>query len=97
MFRLFQPEDFEWDDLKAASNEVKHGVSFEAAVWVFKDLQRLEDTDMRRDYGEERVNIIGHVEGFLLHVTYTRRGDRARLISARMADREERKRYGDRT
>lgn len=96
MFELFQPNEFEWDDQKAASNEAKHGVSFEAAVWVFRDARRLEDGDWRRDYGEARVNVIGLVEGYVLHVTYTRRGDRARLISARRADREERKRYGDR-
>jgi hypothetical protein len=96
MFRLFQPIDFEWDDQKAASNEAKHGVSFGAAASVFLDDQRLEDTDLRRDYGEERINVIGFVDGLVLHVTYTQRGDVARLISARLADREERRRYGDR-
>lgn len=28
---------FEWDDLKAASNVQKHGVSFDEAVSVFDD------------------------------------------------------------
>ena len=71
-------------------------MSFGAAASVFLDDQRLEDTDLRRDYGEERINVIGFVDGLVLHVTYMRRGDMARLISARLADREERRRYGDR-
>ena len=95
MFRLFQPVNFEWDDQKAASNEAKHGVSFDAAAWIFQDARRLEDADGRWGYGEERFNIVGKVEGIVLHVTCTRRGEWARLISARLADREERKRYGD--
>jgi len=28
---------FEWDDIKAAENYAKHGVSFELAIEVFKD------------------------------------------------------------
>jgi uncharacterized DUF497 family protein len=29
--------DFEWDQAKAASNATKHGVTFEAAMMVFRD------------------------------------------------------------
>jgi uncharacterized DUF497 family protein len=29
--------EFEWDDEKAASNRMKHGVSFEEAMTVFGD------------------------------------------------------------
>lgn len=29
--------DFEWDDARAESNRVKHGVSFEEAAWAMKD------------------------------------------------------------
>jgi hypothetical protein len=38
---------FEWDDQKAASNLLKHGVSFDEAVSVFGDAQALtfSDTD----------------------------------------------------
>lgn len=97
MFKLFQPNEFEWDDQKAASNEAKHGVSFDEAASVFADPYRAEDIDMRFDYREARFNVVGQIEGLVVHVTYTRRGHTARLISARPASREERKRYGDRT
>jgi uncharacterized DUF497 family protein len=89
------PTEFDWDDEKAARNEEKHGVPFEAAVDVFMDPNRVEHPDTRHDYGEERVNVIGAVDGYVLHVTYTMRGPIGRIISARLASRKERKYYGD--
>jgi uncharacterized protein len=91
------PAAFEWDDAKAAKNDSKHGVSFEAAMRVFDDPNRLEEMDRRRDYGELRFNVVGVVDGYHLTVTWTPRGDAARIISARRASREERDRYGDRS
>ncbi|MDB5557253.1 MAG: hypothetical protein JWQ36_187 [Enterovirga sp.] len=85
---------FEWDEDKAALNIAKHGVSFEAAIQVFADPERLEEVDRRRDYGEARFNTIGVVDGFHLTVTWTPRRGVARIISARRASREERERYG---
>ncbi len=90
--------DFEWDDAKAASNLRKHGVSFTAAVHVFDDPVRIEWFDDREDYGEERYCTIAEVQGVILFVVYTMRGDRTRIISARRASREERDGYhGDST
>jgi len=80
---------FEWDDEKAALNWHKHGVAFTRAVFAFRDPFALEWIDDREDYGEERINLLGRCEGVLLHVTYTERGERIRLISARRAERHE--------
>jgi uncharacterized DUF497 family protein len=91
-----EPIDFEWDDAKAATNLSKHGVSFDVACGVFLDSERFAAVDTRRDYGEERVNAIGVVDGVCLTVTYTMRGRTARLISARPSTRMERTRYGNR-
>jgi len=44
-------------------------------------------------YGEERWNLLGMCEGVILHVTYTERGERIRIISARRAERHEQDRY----
>lgn len=85
--------DFEWDGAKAKSNLNKHGVAFEGAVHVFLDPARLEAEDETMDYGEARVVTIGIVEGVVLSVVYTWRGWRRRLISARKATRQERRRY----
>jgi uncharacterized protein len=84
--------EFEWDDAKAASNIAAHGVSFDAARRVFEDPFAIEYLD-RGDYGEERFNIIGMVEGRVLFVAYTLRGDKIRIVSARGAERYERRQY----
>ncbi len=39
-------DEFEWDAVKAESNLVKHGVSFEAARGVFDDVVALEQFDL---------------------------------------------------
>jgi uncharacterized protein len=90
---------FEWDPKKAEANRRKHKVSFEQARDVFKDTMAIDEADDRDDYGEERSNRVGLVEGRLLFVSYTERidedsGDQViRIISARPAERRERKRY----
>ncbi len=57
---------FEWSRSKAKDNYAKHGVSFELAKSVFKDPFALEFLDDRQDYGEERLVIIGMVDGSIL-------------------------------
>ena len=59
---------------------------------VFDDSFRLE-VDERNDDDVTRFNVTGMVEGRLLAVTYTVRGDIYRIISARLADRHERRAY----
>ena len=82
-------DDFEWDEAKAADNYAKHGVSFELAVKVFRDLFGIERLDDREDYGEDRFILIGTAEGALLTVVYTERNGRIRIISARQATKRE--------
>ena len=90
---------FEWDAAKAEGNWKKHKVRFERARDVFKDVMAIDEPDDSEDYGEERSNRIGLVEGRILVVTYTQRTDGesgdeiVRIISARPAERRERKRY----
>ena len=84
---------FEWDARKASQNEAVHGVGFQAATFVFDDPFALEWRDDRVSYGEERYVILGMVEGRMLYVAYTMRGDIYRIISARGAEPHERRRY----
>ena len=49
--------DFEWDDAKAASNLVKHGVSFEEAATAVVDPNALFLADDSAD--EQRLVAIG--------------------------------------
>jgi uncharacterized protein len=53
----------------------------------------MDRRDTRRDYGEMRVIAIGRVAGVTLTVVYTDRDDARRIISARRANRRERRAY----
>ena len=86
-------DSFEWDDRKSASNFTKHGVTFEMAREVFKDAFAIENYDDRENYGESRYTIIGMVEGHLLFVAFTMKGDTYRIISARGAESHEKRQY----
>lgn len=85
--------NFEWDDDKAYTNWRKHGVTFEQAIRAFGDHFAIEEIDDREDYGEERINLIGMCSDIMLHVTYTDRGERIRIISARRAEKDEQEDY----
>jgi len=88
---------FEWDLVKAKTNLRKHGVSFETATLVFADPFALFDRD-RIDAGELRWIAIGSVDGLrvlvVAHVVRVQDGEEViRIISARKADRKEKRRY----
>jgi hypothetical protein len=84
---------FEWDERKRRTNLEKHGVDFAAATKVFEDPNLLERLDRQRDYGEPRFQAIGVAGDVVLFVAYTLRSGKIRIISARRATRNERKRY----
>jgi len=90
---------FEWDENKAISNQEKHGISFEEAKSVFADsLGRLiSDPDHSED--EERFILLGVSSRLrLLIVCHCERGANSiRIISARKADRFERKKYEEKS
>ena len=88
---------FEWDDEKAAANVCKHAVSFELAEQVWDDPAHLIVFD-RHENSEERWHAIGLVRGILiLTVVHAlpKIDDEGtiRIISARKATADERKRY----
>jgi uncharacterized DUF497 family protein len=85
--------DFEWDDGKAARNLATHGVSFEAARLAFEDVFGVVREDRRQNYGEDRFILLGMVQERVLAVSYTMRNGRIRIISARIAEPQERRRY----
>ena len=83
---------FEWDEAKSRKNRKERGLPFEAAVPMF-DNDTLEKPDTRQDYGEQRFQAIGCVEGRILFCVYTWRGTTSepvrRIISLRVAKRSE--------
>lgn len=84
--------EYEWDPKKNESNLAKHGISFELAVEIFDGIV-LTKVDTRKDYGEIREVSIGVVDASELFVVHTQRSQKKRIISARRANRAERKVY----
>ena len=86
--------DFEWDPDKALRNARKHGVEFDEAATAFRDPLSITIPDFRHSAVEQRYVLLGQSErGRLLVVMHTDRGNTVRIISARMADSRERRRY----
>ncbi len=85
---------FEWDPAKAATNVVRHGITFEQAQGVFVDPKAIEALD-ESSGDEERWRLLGRAPPDILMVIYTERRGRIRIISARRVDKRERKAYLD--
>ena len=86
--------NFAWDPRKAAANLRKHGVSFEEATTVFRDTLSVTGLDPDHSVGERRYITFGtsNSGGFFV-VSHTDDGSTIRIISARLATRQERKIY----
>lgn len=85
---------FLWDRTKAASNERKHGVSFDEATTIFGDPLSGTIPDPDHSLGEHRFITMGFSSsGRLLVVCHTEEDDVFRIINAREATTHERKRY----
>lgn len=86
---------FEWDDKKSASNEKKHGVSFDEAKSIFTDQFARLIADPDNSDEEDRFILLGtSIHSRLLVVCHcVRMNDSIRIISARKADKQEREIY----
>jgi uncharacterized DUF497 family protein len=85
----------EFDRRKAAANLKKHGVSLvDAADTLLDPLAFVREDDSAE--GEARFVLVGRsLEGRVLVVCYTLRGECVRLISARKATRKEERQYAE--
>jgi uncharacterized protein len=85
---------FQWNPIKAIDNAEKHDVSFEEAVTVFSDLLAVTISDPDHSIGEFRMVTLGVSSSQrLLVVSHTESSGEIRLISARLATRQERRSY----
>jgi uncharacterized protein len=89
--------EFEWDDKKNLENIKKHdGTSFEIAVKTFDDDLAIPFEDPEHsDENESRYALIGMCEIGLDFISFTIRGRRYRIISARKASKKMEKMYAD--
>ncbi|MDH5670350.1 MAG: BrnT family toxin [Nitrospira sp.] len=87
---------FVWDDNKAATNQRKHGVSFEEAKSAFADEYARLITDPDHSMDEERFVLLGLSSELRVLVVchcYRQNDHEIRIISARKASRHEQKQY----
>jgi len=86
--------EFSWDDDKAASNVRKHGVSFLEAATAFLDEFAEMNGDPDHSEDENRFLLLAtSVRQRILLVVHVERGVQMRIISARTAASNERRRY----
>jgi uncharacterized DUF497 family protein len=71
----------------------ERGLDFEQADEVFAELT-IDIPDLRRDYGEPRINSVGHLRGRIVIVCWTPRGPDRHVISMRKANGRERRATG---
>ncbi len=84
---------FEWDEKKNQINLRKHGISFEGAVFVFNDENRIEIYDsLHSKIDEDRYITIGMFIK-ILYVVFTEHEGKIRIISARLANKKEKEIY----
>jgi len=91
---------FTWDEYKQETNIKKHGITFIEAATVFDDVNALISGDPDHSQDEDRFVIIGFSESARLLIVchcYRTNDSIIRIISARKANRKERKEYGGRT
>jgi uncharacterized DUF497 family protein len=83
---------FEWDEAKRLANLDKHGINFIDVPEVFEgDIVTVEDD--RYSYGEQRFVTFGLLQGRVVAVVHTDRGESIRIISARKATKNEQRSY----
>lgn len=88
---------FEWDEHKRRANLDKHGIDFLDARLIWRQ-PVLDPAETRMFEGEVRPATLGIIgkDALIIAVVYTARQGVIRLISARRARRNERRRYQDR-
>ena len=77
-----------WDETKRRRNIKDHQLDFLRCESVFDGLVVAWDDD-RLAYGELRINLLGWLNGIVVHMTYTERGDDFHVISLRKAVKHE--------
>ena len=84
--------EIEYDPDKEQLNRGRHGLGFAGAEALF-DVFRIDDEDDREDYGETRYVTLGRIGRQVVVCVWTPRCDKARIISLRKADKDEREIY----
>jgi len=81
--------EFEWDEAKSEACFMERGFDFAYAIRAFLDPDRVVRADTRWNYGEDRYQLRGSIEGRVFFLVYTLRAETIRIISARKANQRE--------
>ena len=81
-----------WDEYKRLKNIEHHGLDFVGCESIF-DGQVFAFEDLSQAYGEQRMCVLGWLDGTIVHLTYTDREDDFHAISLRKAEKHEIKRF----
>ena len=89
---------FEWDSRKNSINREKHGLSFEEAAELFRsDRDFLEIYDEGHSDEEDRFIAVGRIRRGVVVVVHVEREEGVvRILSARMATKNERRHFEER-
>ena len=83
------------DPAKRAATLAERGLDFEDAVEIYRG-DTLDFPDDRRDYGEIRTVTVGHLQGRMVIIVWTARGNARHVISMKKANAREKARFGKR-
>ena len=85
----------EFDPVKRAKTLIERGLDFARAAEVFAG-NHFTAEDLRENYGERRYITVGKLDGRMVVMVWTPRGEARRIISMRKANEREQKRYAAR-
>lgn len=90
--------EFEWDEGNHLKSVNKHGVSNSEAESVFYDDKKLIYLDVKHSEAEKRyICISKSCFDRLLYVVFTRRKEKFRIISSRLANKKNKNQYDTQT
>lgn len=84
--------ELEWDEEKRQRTLIERHLDF-ADVVRFDFASAITIPDLRMNYGEERFNATGYLDGVLCSLCWTMRNENFRVISLRKANAREHKKY----
>lgn len=83
-----------WDQVKNEANLRKHGLNFEAAIWVFDDpVAATQEDPYPHEQRWRTIGLVGTQVVVVVHTWPDFDTGIGRIISARKATRHERKAY----
>ena len=86
--------DIEFDEEKRRQTLEHRNLDFADAASLFEGVT-IMFLDDREAYGEDRFQTVGYLDGCLVMVVWTPRGEKRRIISMRKCNAREQGKYGE--